>query len=735
MRLRRAGRQRVQALVRLRQLQLAVEHCPATVIITDAEGDIQYVNPVFQSRTGYTAEEALGLNTRVFQSGLQGSAFYQELWTTLHAGRVWRGRFQNRKKDGELFWERVTIVPVAGADGRMTSCVAVKEDLTELARTEAALKVAQREAEAARQAKTAFLANLNHELRTPLNAVLGFVQLLQASGMEPRQQEYLDKAGAAARHLHGLIGDLLDYSRLEAGQLDLAPLPFDPRDPLEPLAGVLSARCAEKGLRLRLDLDPALPPRVLGDPLRLGQVLLYFGDNAVKFTDAGEVTVVARVLERLAGRVRLGFEVADTGIGMTEATVEGLFRAFTQVDASSTRRFGGTGLGLAIARRLSLLMGGAIEVASRPGHGSRFTLVLELPLVEPAGAEAGERPLLGVAVLLAEDDGLNRLVAKEVLTRAGATVTLAGDGRAALALLRDRAYDAVVLDLHMPNLGGMETARVIRANPLWASLPILALTADAPADVREAVSAVGMDACLNKPLEPQQLLGALVRLVQRRQRSGPEARAGSRGPVPGVDSAGAMARLGLEPGTYQTFLHRFGREQARRMASLRALLGRGALAEAGLLVHAMKGAAANLGADGISGPAAALEACLMSGGGSWEAAMASLEQGSRDLLAGLARTDPAAGPDAPVAPVDATALGQAVAALQTSLREDDARAGQDLARLEALVRGGPLEAALAPLRAPIEGYNYQLALDRLPAFLAATARSGAAGTSAGTPPR
>jgi signal transduction histidine kinase/CheY-like chemotaxis protein len=654
----------------------------------------------------------------------------------------------------------------------------VQEDLTELARTEAALKVAQHEAETARQAKTAFLANLNHELRTPLNAVLGFVELLQASGLEPRQQEYLDKAGAAARHLHGLIGDLLDYSRLEAGQLDLAPLPFDPRDPLEPLAGVLSARCAEKGLRLRLDLDPALPPRVLGDPLRLGQVLLYFGDNAVKFTDAGEVTVVARVLERLAGRVRLGFEVADTGIGMTEATVEGLFRAFTQVDDSSTRRFGGTGLGLAIARRLSLLMGGAIEVASRPGQGSRFTLVLELPLVEPAGAEAGERPLLGVAVLLAEDDGLNRLVAKEVLTRAGAAVTLAGDGRAALALLRDRTYDAVVLDLHMPNLGGMETARVIRANPLWASLPILALTADAPADVREAVSAVGMDACLNKPLEPQQLVGALVRLVQRRHRSGSEARAGSRGPVPGVDSAAALARLGLEPKTYLTFLQRFGREQARRMASLRALLARGAMAEARLLVHAMKGAAANLGADGISGPAAALEACLqpdgvswlcqdtpwagrvpgyprapaaldgeprerseqavppfLSGRVSWEASMASLEQGSRDLLAGLARMDPAAEPDAPVAPVDATALGQAVAALQTSLREDDARAGQDLARLEALVRGGPLEAALAPLRAPIEGYNYQLALDRLPAFLAATARSGAAGTSAGIPPR
>jgi PAS domain S-box-containing protein len=722
--------------VRLRQLQLAVEHCPATVIITDPQGDIQYVNPVFQARTGYTAEEALGMNTRAFQSGLQGSAFYQELWTTILAGRIWRGRFQNRKKDGELFWERATIVPVAGADGRMTSCVAVKEDLTELARTEAALKVAQREAATARQTKNAFLANLNHELRTPLNAVLGFVELLQASGLGPRQQEYLDKAGAAARHLHGLIGDLLDYSRLEAGQLDLVPLPFDPRDPLEQLAGFLSARCAEKGLRLRLDLDPAVPPRVLGDSQRLGQVLLYFGDNAVKFTDAGEVTVVARVLERLSGRVRMGFEVADTGIGMTDATVEGLFRAFTQADDSSTRRFGGTGLGLAIAQRMTLLMGGAIEVASQPGKGSRFVLVLELPLVEPAGAEAGERPLQGVAVLLAEDDGLNRMVAREVLTRAGAAVTLAGDGQAALALLRQRRFDAVVLDLHMPNLGGMETARVIRANPLWAALPILALTADAPADVREAVSAVGMDACLNKPLEPQQLVGTLVRLVQRLRRPGPEAPSGAGGLVPGLDSAAAMARLGLEPRTYLTFLQRFGREQVRRMASLRAILARGERAEARLLAHAMKGAAANLGADLLSGLAAALEARLRSGCETgWEAPLASLEQGSRDLLAGLARLDPAPGPEAPAVPVDATALGQAVAALQTSLREDDARAGQDLARLEALVRGGPLEAALGPLRGPIEGYDYPLALERLPAFLAATVRSGAAGTSAGIPPR
>jgi len=718
LRSKRAGDALREREAQLRKLLQAVEQSPATVVVTGLDGTIEYVNPFFETLTGYSAGEAVGMNTRQFQSGLHEPGFYRELWDSLKAGRVWRGTFHNRKKDGSLFWERATIAPVSGEDGRIISYVAVKEDVTERMQAEQALEEARLAADAASHAKSTFLANMSHEIRTPLNAVLGFLHLLQGTGLAPKQQEYLDKAALSARHLHGVISDILDFSKIEAGRLDVEAIPFDPREALESLAGILSQRAEEKGLGLRLELDPDLPPWVLGDPLRLGQVLLNFGGNAVKFTGAGEVKVAARVLDRPPGRVQLRFEVSDTGIGMTGAQLERLFQPFTQADDSSTRPFGGSGLGLAIAGRLARLMGGAIEVASRPGQGSSFALVLTLPLARGPRRLAPERragvvadlPLDGTRVLLAEDDALNQLVTGEVLVRAGAEVTLAGNGREALALLRAHRFDAVLMDLQMPGQGGLEAALAIREDPRWAGLPLIALTAEAQPEVRDQVFAAGMDGYLCKPLDPALLVGTLARHVRGAGAPGPAA------DVQGVDPV-AAARPGLDPGTHLQLLRRFGEEQGRFLAGLEDALEHGDMETALRHAHSLKGTAANLGAFPLSGAARDLENCLReAGAGPWREAMARIGERSRELLESLVPQDPGhPGPGDAPAP-DAAAILRELAALRDSLQQDDARAGHDLAGLEGLVRGGPLGAALAPLKTAVEAYDYRHALELLPRF-------------------
>jgi len=720
-----ALRRREAPLQEIRKLRMALEQSPATVVVTGLDGTIQYVNAAFQALTGYSSQEAVGMNTRELKSGLHGQAFYRELWQTIQAGSIWRGKFHNRKKNGELFWERATIAPVFDGQGRITCYVAVKEDVTELMRTEQALRAAKAAADAASQAKSAFLANMSHEIRTPLNGVLGFIHLLQGTSLGPQQQEYLDKAAVSAEHLRGIINDILDFSKIEAGRLDLEAVAFDLRESLGSLAGLLSQRAVEKGLRLSVDLDPALPRWVRGDPLRLGQVLLNLGSNAVKFTETGTVTLAVRLLERAGESLRLRFEVRDTGIGMSETELAGLFQPFTQADDSTTRRFGGTGLGLVISRRLARLMGGEIEVSSRSGAGSCFALVLSLPEAgeppRPVQPPARPQPLRGSAVLLAEDNDLNQHLAKEILRRAGADVAVAGNGREALERLRERTFDAVVMDLQMPGMGGLEAARQIRANPLWARLPIIALTADALSTVREQVQAAGMDAYVAKPIDPALLVRTLASLIlgESFERS-----AGPAGPEPpaarirGVDLPLTLARLGLEREAYLGLLRRFGAGQAEELAGIRAALARGDLETALRHSHSMKGAALNMGADAISAAARDLETFLRAGGGAdWPGRVAQVEELQRELLESLpapAEEGPSGDRPAP----DWPAVSAALAALQAALREDDARAGRDLAEVAALLRGCPLLQDLAPLKARVEAYDYGRALELLPAFLA-----------------
>lgn len=376
-----------------------------------------------------------------------------------------------------------------------------------------ALEEAQSAALEASEAKSAFLAMMSHELRTPMNGVLGLTHALRGARLEPRHARYLEMIEKSGQGLMTILNDILDLSKIEAGKLELDISPFDLRELVDQTAVIWSETAREKGLELRLEIDPATPAWVMGDLARVRQILLNLISNALKFTDQGAVTVrVAPAGEGIA------LAVSDTGVGMTPEQRARLFSPFVQGDRSIARRFGGTGLGLTICRHLTELMGGEVTVQSAPGEGSTFTVTLPLAMAEkPAPLKAEESKKLdfgGVRVLVVDDNVVNQLVARAVLESVGVTVLTADDGRAALERLRDELFDLVLMDVHMPVMDGIEAVRRIRAGEAGrADMPIVALTADAMVGDAERLVAQGFDDAHPKPIAPAGLLATVARLA------------------------------------------------------------------------------------------------------------------------------------------------------------------------------------------------------------------------------
>ncbi|NEV64617.1 transporter substrate-binding domain-containing protein [Thiorhodococcus minor] len=482
---------------------------------------------------------------------------------------------------------------------------------------EAELQRAKDMADRASRAKGDFLANMSHEIRTPLNAVIGLTHLSLQSDPAPPLRAYLGKIDLSARTLLALINDVLDLSRIEADKLHPRQEPMELDEVLAQVQAMVEQQAADKGLELRIEGPTEPVGTLLGDGLRLTQVLLNLVGNAIKFTPQGAVTLAVSVEDESAQALRLAFRVTDTGIGIPEDRRADLFEAFTQLDMASTRSHGGSGLGLTISARLVALMGGRLEMESVEGAGSCFWLSLAFSRATEAAKEVAApviapEALRGIRVLMAEDDPVNQLLVRDLLSRRGAEVTLVATGAEAVTAAAEGSFDMVLMDIRMPEMDGLEASRRIRALPDGGP-PIVALTANALAGERERCLAVGMDGYLTKPLEPETLYAELyrqLRLPAGERAATQPASTAAQPALPGFDAAKVRRWLNEAPDAWRSMVRVFVAEYPPAATAIGAALEAGDRTRAGDLLHRLRGAAGALGAEDLTTAAERLEQAL-----------------------------------------------------------------------------------------------------------------------------
>ena len=512
----------------LQKLSLAVEQSPESIVITDLEGRIEYVNAAFVAVSGYSREEAIGENPRILNSGKTPGANHRAMWDALGAGRPWQGEFFNRRKDGSEYVEFAIVTPMRQTDGRITHYVATKEDITEKKRIgaeleqhrhhlealvssrTAELKIERDHTERAGRAKSEFLANMSHEIRTPINAVVGFAHLCLKLDLPARGRDYVSKIGVAAQSLLGIVNDVLDLSKIDAGKLELESLAFSLDEVLEKVAGLFSLKAREKGVELVIAALPGIPERLLGDPLRLGQVLINLVGNALKFTERGEVRLLVKPEAVGAATASLRFEVRDTGIGMTPQQRESLFAAFSQADSSTTRKYGGSGLGLAISKQLVERMQGELGVQSEAGVGSCFSFSARFGVAAGAAAPMpAHSTLSGTRVLVVDDNADIRKLLSANMKTFGCRVEAVESGERALASFNaGDGYDLIVMDWHLPGIDGLVTARRMRS--AGSSAPVILITGGEAELARSQAEAGDIQAFLPKPVSRSTLYDSMV---------------------------------------------------------------------------------------------------------------------------------------------------------------------------------------------------------------------------------
>lgn len=736
----------------------AILHTIADGIITFNENGIieefaANAEHIFGYSTGEVVGQDIGMLMPEFAQWLRNDCLPHESKEVCFAGG--EREITGQRKDGSTFPLELAVSEVMLGGQRHFTCMV--RDITRHKRILQELIAAKYDAELASQAKSYFLANMSHEIRTPMNAILGFTHLCLQTDLTPLQRDYLEKVSLSTNSLLGIINDILDFSKIESGKLDTEKAPFSLEGVLKGVAAVISMRAEEKHLEFLIDKEFGIPQLLIGDSLRLGQVLSNLANNAVKFTEAGEVEIKIRITRQTTGRMVLRFTVRDTGIGLTSEQCEKLFQSFSQADVSTTRKYGGTGLGLAISKRLVELMDGRIWVESTPGGGSVFSFdipfaylpddtrnleylnVLKVLVVDDndnarrltlsclgsfgieavgvsgsldalaaieqadgtekpftcvaldwsmpgiSGLEAARRikqeiplrhrpcviylsghkhtemiheseavalvdaiinkpvmasnlfdalmtcnsglgtllsapepqdeihaDLTGLHVLLVEDNKFNQQLANALLMGAGVEVGIADDGIEALQALQRERFDAVLMDMQMPRMDGLEATRLIRENPALADLPIIAMTANAMTGDREACLAAGMNDYISKPIQYDAMYATLTRWTRRKGHPAGQAVAEIRQPAgaPAIfDPEKAMSSMGGKD-IYRTMLKKFIPSQGQAVQSIQGALAADDPETAERLAHTLKGVAATVGAFSLAESAGHLETAI-----------------------------------------------------------------------------------------------------------------------------
>jgi two-component system sensor histidine kinase/response regulator len=529
-------------------LQTVIDTTPIRVFWKDLK--LQYLgcNPLFARDAGkQDPAELIGKNDSQMAWAEHADLYQNDDQKVIESGLPRLGYEEPQTTpEGALIWLRTSKVPLRNRNGEIIGVLGIYDDITarkhlelqlqerrdnleaEVSERTRELAIAKEAAEAANQAKSMFLANMSHELRTPMNGIMGMTAMALRRAEDPRLRDQLIKVEHASRHLLGVINDILDLSKIEAGRMVLEQTGFQLANVMEDLTNLLAPRARDKNLRFMIDLPAPLASFPLyGDPLRLGQILLNLAGNALKFTPQGSVSVRVHLLEDRISEIVLRFEIADTGIGISAEEQSRLFASFAQADNSMTRKYGGSGLGLTISKRLVLLMGGEIGIESIPEQGSTFwftatflkdTAIASLDTAvksEPAEVLI-KRHHAGAHVLLAEDEPINREIALELLGELGLVVDVAEDGLQAVDFAGKQHYSLILMDVQMPNLNGLDATRVIRAESLNGNTPILAMTANAFEEDRKACLAAGMSDHLGKPVNVDLLFETVLKWLGRK---------------------------------------------------------------------------------------------------------------------------------------------------------------------------------------------------------------------------
>lgn len=510
-----------QAEEKLRLLGASVEQSPVCIVIVNRYGRIEYVNQTFTLTTGYSAEEAIGMNPRILKSGYHDKSYYKNLWDTILSGKDWVGEFLNKKKNGQLYWESAIISPVADENGTISHFVAIKEDITAKRKITEELIRAKERAEESDRLKSAFLANLSHEIRTPMNAIMGFTQLLDGeSYSQEKKHEFIEIIQKSGQYLLSVIDDIIEISRIETGQI----APSMTKTDIDHLMRSLHERIQitipeEKDIRLVYESsEPEKNVFIETDEVKLQQILTNLISNGIKYTEKGYV----KFGYRLAGSNEIDFYVEDTGIGIDPKFHNRIFDRFGRVEGDVAVRKGGLGLGLAIAKAYAELLGGTIRVESEPGKGSIFTVSLPCKIYTETAEQISDAHFssssneLQLKILIAEDDEINFIYLRELFANANFTILRASNGREAVDIcLQNSDIDLVLMDIKMPGMSGTEALKEIRKK--CPSLPVVAQTAYAMSGDEQRILAEGFDGYVAKPITSEKLMDTIETVLKKKK--------------------------------------------------------------------------------------------------------------------------------------------------------------------------------------------------------------------------